>query len=196
MVAATWRRAANVSFGRCSMQSGVVDPGPPVALFDKTKLNIHRSALPGPSVGNTRMNIAVITERRSCLGFSVEMPIVVFSGWIRRRGMGRETQNDLPRIATIMRKPADLPAGFSDALLVALAWTARNSRAGEVDNNFNIYRTLDRDRLRNVFLAARRRNRRLFCEHAPNVSARCNIIFPLLRSLAEKPGSDSVRPLL
>ncbi len=67
MVAATWRRAANVSFGRCSMQSSVVDPGPPVALFDKTKLNIHRSALPGPSVGNTRMNIAVITERRSCL---------------------------------------------------------------------------------------------------------------------------------
>ncbi len=63
------------------------------------------------------------------------------------------TAADLPRIVEIMRKYADLPADFADASLVAMCERRGIVSVATLDRHFDVYRTLDRKRLRNVFFA-------------------------------------------
>jgi predicted nucleic acid-binding protein len=58
-----------------------------------------------------------------------------------------------PRIVEIMRKYADLPADFADAALVAMCERRGIGSVASLDRHFDVYRTADRKRLRNVFFA-------------------------------------------
>ncbi len=63
----------------------------------------------------------------------------------------QQTVSDLPRIVEIMRKYKDLPADFGDASLVALCERRGIASVATLDRHFDVYRTRDRKRLRNVF---------------------------------------------
>jgi uncharacterized protein len=52
-----------------------------------------------------------------------------------------------------MNKYADLPADFADASLVAMCERRGIADIATLDTHFDIYRTADRKRLRNVFFA-------------------------------------------
>jgi hypothetical protein len=62
-----------------------------------------------------------------------------------------QTAADLPRIVEIMKKYADLPADFGDASLVAMCERRGIASVATLDQHFDVYRTADRKRLRNVF---------------------------------------------
>ena len=64
----------------------------------------------------------------------------------------RLTAGDLPRIIEIMRKYSDLPADFADASLVAMCERRGITSVATLDRHFEVYRTRDRKRFRNVFL--------------------------------------------
>ncbi len=64
-----------------------------------------------------------------------------------------QTVGDLPRIVAIMRKYADLPADFADASLVAMCERRNIASVATLDRHFDVYRTVDRRRLRNVFFS-------------------------------------------
>ncbi|MEO0671390.1 MAG: PIN domain-containing protein [Pseudomonadota bacterium] len=51
-----------------------------------------------------------------------------------------QTGGDLPRIAELMTKYADLPADFTDASLVALAERRDTTRVATFDSDFSVYR--------------------------------------------------------
>ena len=65
----------------------------------------------------------------------------------------RETAPDLPRIIEIMKKYSDLPADFADASLLAMCERRGIREVATLDKDFDVYRTADRKRLRNVFFA-------------------------------------------
>jgi predicted nucleic acid-binding protein len=67
----------------------------------------------------------------------------------------QQTVGDLPRIIEIMTKYADLPADFADASLVALCERRGIASVATLDKHFDVYRTRDRKRLRNVFRSER-----------------------------------------
>ena len=132
------------------MPSIAVDAGPLVALFKRAD-NHHDSAvafLQGvehPLV----TNLVVISEVTALLspGFQTD-----FLEWaVGALEVDRETSADLPRIVEVMRKYADLPADFADASLVAMCERRGIVSVATLERHFDIYRTADRKRLRNVF---------------------------------------------
>ncbi len=65
----------------------------------------------------------------------------------------QQTAGDLPRVVAIMEKYADLPADFADASLVAMCERRNIASVATLDRHFDVYRTSDRRRLRNVFFS-------------------------------------------
>ena len=63
------------------------------------------------------------------------------------------TVADIPRIIVIMKKYDDLPADLADASLLAVCERRNIREVATLDREFDIYRTADRKRLRNVFFA-------------------------------------------
>ena len=134
------------------MPSTIVDSGPLVAFFDRDDRH-HREAVAWLEKARKPLvtNIAVVTEISYLLEFSVELQ----TGFLRWASGNLQiddaTERDLPRIADLMTKYADLPADFADASLIALAERLKLSRIATTDRDFTIYRTLGRKPLRNVF---------------------------------------------
>jgi predicted nucleic acid-binding protein len=60
---------------------------------------------------------------------------------------------DLPCIIAVMNKYADLPADLADASIVAMCERRGIAEVATLDADFDVYRTTDRKRLRNVFFA-------------------------------------------
>jgi predicted nucleic acid-binding protein len=128
----------------------IVDAGPLVALF-KGADNYHHDAvafvqrIEQPLV----TNLVVISEVVALLSPSFQTPFLVWA--IGALGIDQETAQDLPRIVEIMNKYADLPADFADASLVALCERRGIREVATLDSDFDVYRTADRKRVRNVF---------------------------------------------
>jgi len=130
-----------------------VDAGPLVALFKGTD-NYHGDAvafiqsIEGPLV----TNLVVISEVVALLSHSFQ---TAFLGWAIGGALviDQETAQDLPRIIEIMNKYSDLPADFADASLLAMCERRNIRDVATLDKDFDVYRTADRKRLRNVFFA-------------------------------------------
>lgn len=136
------------------MPSVAVDTGPLVALFDKDEAE-HTTAEQFLARAAFRLvtNVAVITEALFLLGFSTHVQTDFLEWAIAGLEVDRETASDLPRIIAIMKKYADLPAGFADASLVAMCERRGIADVATLDTDFDVYRTADRKHLRNVFFA-------------------------------------------
>lgn len=136
------------------MPSVAVDTGPVVALFDKDERE-HAAAKEFVDRKTARLitNVAVITEALFLLGFSTQVQTDFLEWTIAGLEVDRDTADDLPRIVAIMRKYHDLPADFADASLAAMCERRGIAEVATLDSHFDVYRTADRKRLRNVFFA-------------------------------------------
>jgi predicted nucleic acid-binding protein len=125
-----------------------------VALFDKDEA-VHDAAEQFLARSTARLvtNIAVVTEALFLLGFSTQVQADFLAWTVASVEIDRETADDLPRIATFMQKYGDRPADFADASLVALCERRGIREVATLDKDFDVYRTADRKRLRNVFFA-------------------------------------------
>jgi uncharacterized protein len=131
----------------------VVDAGPLIALFDKDD-KYHADALRfiRGFRGELISNIAVMTEATHLLDFSVRVQID-FLQWACNGGIAiaEISREDLERIIELTNKYADLPMDFADASLVVLCERMKIKEIASVDRHFGIYRTRDRQSLRNIF---------------------------------------------
>jgi predicted nucleic acid-binding protein len=134
------------------LQSIAIDAGPLVALF-KGADSLHADAVAFIQRVDRPLvtNLVVLSEVVALLAPSFQ---TAFLGWtVGALVIDDATIADMPRIVEIMEKYADLPADFADASLVALCERRGIGDVATVDKDFDIYRTVDRKRLRNVFFA-------------------------------------------
>ena len=134
------------------MPSIAVDAGPLVALFSRRDRH-HAAALEffRSTQGNFVTNIAVLTETAHLLSFSAEATRDAL-GWVAAAfDIDQHTATDLPRIVEIMAKYDDLPADFADASMVAMCERLGIKAIATLDNDFEVYRLTNGDKLRNVF---------------------------------------------
>ena len=132
------------------MPSIAVDAGPLVALF-KGGDNHHTAAVAFLQDNSDRLvtNLIVVAEVSSLLSPQF---VASFLEWaMGSLDIDQATAQDMPRILEVMRKYADLPADFSDASLIALCERRGLASIATLDKGFDVYRTADRKRLRNVF---------------------------------------------
>jgi uncharacterized protein len=132
------------------MPSIVVDAGPLIALFDRSEAH-HKQALAYfESLQQPPLtNVVVLAEVMALLPTPFQ---VDFLDWATGGlDIDRDTAGDMPRIVEIIRKYADLPADFADASLLALCERRGLTLVATLDKDFDVYRTVDRKRLHNVF---------------------------------------------
>lgn len=135
------------------MPNVAVDTSVLVALFDRSERE-HSRAVRFIRLDSHHLvtNAAVLTETAALLDFSAELP-AQFIEWAHQAMEVDEGMSaDLPRIAEIMRKYADLPADFADASLLALCERRGILAIATLDSDFDIYRTASRKSLLNAFL--------------------------------------------
>jgi predicted nucleic acid-binding protein len=128
----------------------VVDAGPLVALF-KGRDNHHAQAMAfaAKADGPLITNPIILSEVVALLASAFQ---VTFLSWaMEALEIDNHTAGDLRRIVEIMEKYADLPADFADASLVAMCERRGIVSIATLDRHFDVYRTADRKRLRNVF---------------------------------------------
>jgi predicted nucleic acid-binding protein len=127
-----------------------VDAGPLVALFKGADTYHSQAVTFVASVSHPLVtNMVVMAEVTALLAPRFQTD---FLDWARGAlQIDQQTAADLPRIVEIMRKYADLPADFADASLVAMCERRGIASVATLDQHFDVYRTADRKRLRNVF---------------------------------------------
>lgn len=129
-----------------------VDTGPLVALIDKCDAN-HESARRFLQTTRAELftNLAVIAEASHLLSFSLQAQLnllgLVRSDTVR---LIHPLSEDLDRVDQLMRKYADRPMDFADALLVATCERLNVRQIASVDLDFSIYRFRNRGRFENV----------------------------------------------
>jgi uncharacterized protein len=127
-----------------------VDAGPLVALL-KGGDNHHADAVAFLQGNSDRLvtNLVVVAEVSALLSPKF---VASFLEWaMGSLDIDHATVGDMPRIIEIMKKYADLPADFADASLIALCERRGLASIATLDKDFDVYRTADRKRLRNVF---------------------------------------------
>ena len=129
-----------------------LDSGPLFALFNarqrrhRDSVNLFRNP-PGPFLTTwpvlTEVTYLLRAERSAQRAFLIWTACTL--------DIDTETTQDLPRIVEIMEKYDDLPADFADASLLALCERRGIERVASFDQDFAVYRTKSRKRLKNVF---------------------------------------------
>jgi predicted nucleic acid-binding protein len=134
------------------MQKTLIDSGPLIALFDKSDsyhlkvLNFLKSYK-----GTLVTSLAVVTEVSHMLDFNLQVQID-FLKWIELGGIEiyNITQNDIADIRVMMQKYIDIPMDFADASLMYIANVESIKEIISIDSDFDIYRTLKKQNLRNL----------------------------------------------
>lgn len=129
-----------------------LDSGPLVALFN-TKQRRHEETkqFMSEQTGLLVTTYAVITEVVYLLTFSARAQRSFLTWTFDTLAVDVGLNEDLPRIVEIMEKYEDLPADFADASLLALCERRGIEHIATFDKDFDIYRTIGRKRLKNVF---------------------------------------------
>ena len=131
----------------------LIDSGPLIALFDADD-NYHRKIREFLKDRQYCFisTLAVFTEVSYMLNFSVRAQ-QDFLEWAAYHGViiSDINQNDLPRIADLTKKYADLPMDFTDATLVITAEKTGIREIISLDKDFNIYRLPGKENIKNVF---------------------------------------------
>jgi predicted nucleic acid-binding protein len=136
------------------MQNAVlVDSGPLIALFDRSDGYHQRIAsfirhFPCQLVST----LAVLTEVSYMLNFSVNAQID-FLEWVMRGGLRLEAveQEDMAKIAALIKKYQDLPCDLADATLLLAAEKTGIRSIISIDSDFNIYRLSGKTLIQNIF---------------------------------------------
>jgi uncharacterized protein len=133
--------------------SVAIDTGPLAALFNRRdRYHAAATEFVHGAADPLITNLPVISEVLFLLEFSVGAQTDFLEWAARGLEIDRDTAIDLQRIVEIMKKYSDLPADFADASLVALCERREITSIATLDKHFDVYRTRERKRLRNVFL--------------------------------------------
>ena len=131
----------------------LIDSGPLIALFDSSD-NFHKKILNFLSKNPYRFisTLAVFTEVSHMLDFSVHAQHDFYE-WIMCKGVyiSDINQNDMPRIAALTEKYADLPMDFADATLVVTAEKTEIHEIVSLDRDFDVYRLPGKERVHNIY---------------------------------------------
>ena len=138
------------------MPSIVVDTGPLIALMYKRDRQ-HEAAkafFQRTSSADLIVNAAVLTEAALSLQPAVDVLARLLRHAQAALHIDAELDGDLPRIADLLEKYADLPADFADASLIALCERRGLDTIATLDRDFEIYRLPRGKKFRNVFFDA------------------------------------------
>jgi Predicted nucleic acid-binding protein, contains PIN domain len=131
----------------------LIDAGPLIALFDRDD-KYHKDIVGFIKDKKYKFvtTTAVITEVTHMLDFSVDAQILLLE-WIMKDGVIFHDiqQRDINRIIELTRKYRDRPMDFADASLVIAAERTGIREIISIDSDFDIYRILGKERIRNVF---------------------------------------------
>ena len=131
----------------------LIDSGPLVALFDKND-KYHKQILTFMKSykGELVTTWAVMTEVSHMLDFNLKVQLA-FLKWIERGAVSiyEMKQSDLGTIIPMMTKYTNVPMDLADSSLMFVAQKENISNIISIDSDFDIYRTLKRDFLVNLF---------------------------------------------
>jgi uncharacterized protein len=131
----------------------LIDAGPLIALFDRDD-NYHEKIIDFVKGKKFKFitTTAVITEVTHMLDFSVDAQILFFE-WIMKEGVLLQEiqQRDITRIIELTKKYSDRPMDFADATLVIAAEKTGIREIISIDSDFDIYRLLGKEMIRNLF---------------------------------------------
>ena len=131
----------------------LIDSGPLIALFDSSD-NFHKKTLDFLSKDSYRFisTLAVFTEVSHMLDFSVHAQHDFYE-WVMYKGVyiSDINQNDMPRIAALTEKYADLPMDFADATLVVTAEKTGIHEIVSLDSDFDVYRLPGKEKVHNIY---------------------------------------------
>ena len=134
----------------------LIDSGPLVALFHK-KDNYHTEIRNFFVKHNYSFisTLAVITEVSFFLSVNIHAQIDFYE-WLMYKGViiSDINQHDMPRIVELTAKYSDLPMDFADATLVVAAEKTGIREIISLDKDFDIYRLVGREHIKNVFKPA------------------------------------------
>lgn len=135
------------------MKNALIDAGPLIALFDKSD-SYHTKMLAFIRVCNRRLITVwpVVTEACYMLDHHPQARID-FLTWIQRGGLliFPPEEGHVARIIELMKKYADVAMDLADASLVVVSDEMKISEIISMDSDFDIYRTLKRKHLKNLF---------------------------------------------
>jgi len=131
----------------------LIDSGPFIALFDSSDSQ-HKKIRDFFSKTNYRFisTLAVFTEVSHMLDFSVKAQ-QDFYQWVMYRGViiSDINQHDMPRIAELTSKYADVPMDFADATLVVTMEKTGIREIISLDKDFYIYRLPGKENIKNIY---------------------------------------------
>jgi uncharacterized protein len=134
------------------MRKTLIDSGPLIALFDRSD-RYHTKVIEFLTTykGEFITSWAVITEVSHMLDFNLQVQID-FLKWIERGGiiLYDISQSDVSNIRTMMEKYIDIPMDLADATLMYIANTENIKDIISIDSDFDIYRTLKKQNLKNL----------------------------------------------
>lgn len=134
------------------MQKTLIDSGPLIALFDRSD-RYHTQVIEFLKSyrGELITSWSVITEVSHMLDFNLQVQID-FLKWIERGGITlyNISQSDIANIRVMMEKYIDIPMDLADATLMYIANTENIKEIISIDSDFDIYRTLKKQNLKNL----------------------------------------------
>lgn len=134
------------------MQKAIIDSGPLIALFDRSD-EYHKKVLEflKSYKGELICSWAVITEVSHILDFNLHVQID-FLKWYELGGVKiyEISQNELENIIKMMEKYSDIPMDLADGTLMYIASKEQITDIVSIDSDFDIYRTLKKQSLKNL----------------------------------------------
>lgn len=134
------------------MQKTLIDSGPLIALFDHSDRH-HQRVLEWLRAyrGELVSSWAVLTEVSHMLDFNLQVQLD-FLSWVERGAVKLCDigQSELLAIRQMMEKYGDLPMDLADASLLYLANREGIHQIISIDNDFDVYRTLKKQSLKNL----------------------------------------------
>ena len=131
----------------------LIDAGPLIALFHSGD-NHHKNILNFIKKGKYCFvsTLAVFTEVTYFLSVNIKA-LQDFFEWVTFHGviLSDINQHDMPRIAEITKKYADLPMDFADATLFITAEKTGIKKIISLDKDFDIYRLHGKEKIKNVY---------------------------------------------
>ena len=137
------------------MKNTLIDAGPIIALFRKRD-KYHQDALRFIKNYKGRLITTwpVVTE----VMYELANPEIQenFLLWIERGGLDLANldQKSIPGLLALIRKYSDLPMDLADATLLLYSDQSGITEIATIDPDFNIYRNIKKEYLKNVFFSA------------------------------------------
>ena len=135
------------------MKSILIDAGPLIALFDKNdKYHNPVKNFLKDIRGYLITTWPIITEATYMLSFNVNAQLDLLR-WCNFGGISifQLLKQHLPSIIVLTEKYADIPMDFADASLIMASEELHINEIISIDSDFDVYRTLKKKYVRNIF---------------------------------------------